>query len=148
MAKVDADHLRRIVAQHAETSRLFGVDFVPLGKKRPDIEVVQGIGRDGIFGNPFRPAPGEERQGKTLQPYGDWLFAAIQGEKWAHDQYREATGNTLPADFARRVRDLEGMEFWCPGCREQTEADGVCHGSVLRKCVKYLNTLEGAKHVH
>ena len=146
--EVDRDRLTRLVRQHAETSRLFGVDFVPLGKRPEGIEVVQDIGRKGIFGNPFRPAPGEERQGKTLEPYADWLFAAIKGEKWAHDQYREATGITLPKDFARRVHDLEGLPFRCPGCREQTEAPGVCHGSVLRKAVAWLHTPEGLKHVH
>lgn len=146
--EVDADRLRRLVAQHAETSRLFGVDFVPLGKRPEGIEVVQDIGRKGIFGNPFRPAPGEERQGKTLEPYGNWLFAAIKGEKWAHEQYREATGITLPSNFAARVHDLGDMPFRCPGCREETEKDGVCHGSMLRRAVKWLHTPEGQKYVH
>ncbi len=144
---MDADRLRRLVAQHAQTSLLFGVDFVPLGKA-PAVEIEQDIGRKGIFGNPFRPAPGEERQGKTLEPYRAWLFAAIQRQPWAIAQYKDATGIDLPSDFAARVQALNGLRFWCPGCKEQTEAEGVCHGSVLRKAVAYLNTPDGAKHVH
>lgn len=145
---MDHDRLRRLVRQHAETSALFGVDFVPLGKAPEGIVVEQDIGRKGIFGNPFRPAAGEERQGKTLEPYRAWLFAAIQGQPWAIAQYKDATGIDLPKDFAARVQALHGLQFWCPGCKEKTEAEGVCHGSVLRKAVNWLNTPEGAKHVH
>lgn len=146
---MDMDRLRKVVAQHAETSRLFGVDFVPLGKVPPGLaqEVVQDIGRKGDFGNPFRPAAGEELQGKTLEPYRTWLFAALHGEKWARDQYREATGHDLPTNFADRVRALDGIPFICPGCKTRTEEAGVCHGSVLRKAVLWLNS-EGGKDVH
>lgn len=108
----------------------------------PGQELVQDIGRKGIFGNPFRPAAGEERQGKTLEPYRTWLFAALKGEAWAIDQYAQATGIDLPKDFAKRVADIVDLQFWCPGCREQSEAAGVCHGSVLRKAATWLHTKE------
>lgn len=145
---MDADHLRRLVRQHAETSALFGADFVPLGRAPEGLDITQDIGRKGIFGNPFRPAPGEERMGKTLEPYRQWLFAAIQGKKWAREQYRDATGIELPENYAARVAALKDMAFRCPGCKEMTEHEGVCHGSILRKAVNWLNTPDGAKHVH
>jgi hypothetical protein len=146
---MDMAKLKRLVAQSAETSRLFGVDFVPVYRKpgAAPIDLMQGIGRDTIFGNPFRPAPGEERQGKTLEPYRKWLFAALLGERWAIEQYKEATGIDLPPDFARRVQEIVDLPFLCPGCKERTEEDGVCHGSILRKAAVWLNG-EGAKHVH
>lgn len=120
--------------------------FLPLGKPPEGIRVVQNIGRKGIFGNPFRPAPGEELKGTTLEPYKKWLFAALKGEQWAIDQYRDATGISLPSNFAACVRDLEGIPFHCPGCRQRTEEEGVCHGSILRKAVAWVNTPEGRKY--
>jgi len=109
--------------------------------------LMQDIGRKGIFGNPFRPHPGEEMQGKTLEPYRTWLFAALEGRSWARKQYKEATGIELPERYADCVRALDGIEFRCPGCKRFTEEPGMCHGSVLRKAVVWLNSKEG-QHVH
>lgn len=149
----EMERLRRVVKQNAQTTELFGVDFLPVGGRCVDTKdiiqscVTQPIGRKTIFGNPFRPQPGEEMQGKTLEPYREWLFAALKGEQWARDQYREATGIELPERYADAVRALEGIPFFCPGCRQRSEEDGVCHGSVLRKAVQWLNS-EGGRDVH
>jgi hypothetical protein len=139
--------LRSLVLQSAETSRLFGVDFVPLGKcDAAPLDITVDIGRGGVFGNPFRAAPEEKLQGKTLEPYRKWLFAAIKGETWASEQYRQSIGRDLPPDFAKQVQDIVDLPFWCPGCKDHTEEDGVCHGSILRKAAVWLHG-DGAKYV-
>jgi hypothetical protein len=143
----DPRHVRNLVEQAAQTSALFGVDFVPVYRKRTCAEaeaagIEVDIGRKGIFGNPFRPAAGEERQGKTLVPYREYLFAAIKGDMWARAQYKEATGIELPLDFAKQVQEIIDLPYWCPGCKDMTEKDGVCHGSILRKAAIWLNESE------
>jgi hypothetical protein len=147
---MDKERLRRIVRQHAETSRLMGVDFVYV-KPRTCAEAEQrasdpvDIGRGGVFGNPFRAAPDQKFEGSTLEPYKKWLFAAIKQEEWSRKQYRDALGRELPADFARQVQELVDLPFHCPGCLSRTEEDGVCHGSILRRAAVWLND-EGARY--
>lgn len=146
---MESDRLRKIVRQHAETSRLMGVDFVYVRPRTCEDEERArpiDIGRGGVFGNPFRASPEQKFEGSTLEPYRRWLFAAIRQEEWARKQYRDSLGRDLPADFARQVQEIVDLPFHCPGCLSRTEEDGVCHGSVLRRAAVWLNG-EGARCV-
>lgn len=142
-ASSDGANFRRRLAQNLRTVSLFGVDYVPTYQPPNSVD----IGRRGVFGNPFRARPSEKFQGRTLEPYTRWLFAAIKREPWALAQYEESLGRPLPDDFAQQIRDLDGLHFWCPGCKLRTEEENVCHGWILRRCVVWLNGPEGASYV-
>lgn len=140
---IDA-HTERLFKQNADTLRRMGAESMPTrvtttaGGKTA--EIVQEIGRRTIFGNPYRPAKGEELQGGTLEQYRRWLFAALKGDATAKEIYEASTGVKLPENYADRVREVADMPFYCPGCRLLTEKEGVCHGSILRKAARWLKT--------
>lgn len=97
------------------------------------------IGRKGIFGNPFRAEKGEKLTGKTLDWYAEWLSRMLGDELAAKEFYFEVTRIWLPTHYASYVRALKGRELWCPGCRERSCEDNVCHGSVLKRAIVQLN---------
>jgi hypothetical protein len=83
------------------------------------------IGRKGIFGNPFFAE--EPLAGKTLNDYKKYLWNRLKND----ENFKEKVKNLLP----------DKNILWCPGCgpRGYNCAEGVFHGSVLIKAIKYLN---------
>lgn len=97
------------------------------------------IGRNNIFGNPYIPKRGQELKGTTLEDYKRYLWAAMNQKKWATALYKDITGIDLPDDFSIKIRELKGSKLYCPGCKERSCEEGVCHGSILIKAIEFLN---------
>lgn len=93
------------------------------------------IGRKTIYGNPYIAKPTEKLKGKTLLDYEKWLLAAANGESWAYDLYFNVTGIILPNNYKEKLIELvkSGKQMYCPGCKEFSCKDGVCHGSIILK---------------
>lgn len=108
--------------------------------------IIIDIGRKSIYGNPFKAKPAEKLLGTTLDKYERWLYQALQGDKNAYKLYFHVTSIELPSheeycenirNLYRRVRDDE-IQLRCPGCREHTAQENICHGSILLLAGKWL----------
>lgn len=106
------------------------------------------IGRNTIYGNPYKAKSHEKLQGKTLPDYERYIRLAISKKPLefgtAYAIYKSATNIDLPVNFRDRVKDLKkildkGEVFYCPGCKTSSCRDNICHGSILLKIVKELN---------
>lgn len=81
------------------------------------------IGRRTIFGNPYKAKPTEKLMGKTLPFFESYMRHAGERLPW----FKEAV-----CDLVSKV-DAGEAQMHCPGCREHSAKDGICHGSILLK---------------
>lgn len=83
------------------------------------------IGRGGPFGNPF--TGNNPLSGETLNDYRVYLWRRINRDP----KFTSSVKALLP----------EIDNLWCPGCgpRGHNCEENICHGSILKKAIKWLN---------